>query len=170
MKYFTLAVLFVTVGFFSSCSSDTTPTPNGGNGSNQNYDAYWKYTLKGNQYESRSFLADYGAKIYVSGLDGDGNLLVDFAIPVQKDKLLSNNPIALSAGQSETKGIVYIGSDQWGIANGKISVTKHENNRISGTFSGKAYQLDYTAGNDPELVDSAEITGGIFNDIPVNDQ
>lgn len=148
-----------------SCKDDASPSPP----NNQDtYDAYFRYQLDGSDYESKTFIAEYGSKIYIAGMSS-GTLLVDFALKAQKDQLVSNVPFSLDASGDLSTGIMYVGSDQWMLGGGTFSITKHEKNRVSGNFSGKAYQIEY-AGQDPVVVDSAMVTNGVFNDIPVSDQ
>lgn len=157
-------IVLVSSGLYS-CKDDTTDPP----AKNQdNYNAYLKYDFKGVNYETKSFVADYGSKIFITGFDASGSILVDFALRAQKDELLVNQPFSLDASGELSIGILYVGSAQWMIGNGQFSITKHEKNRLSGSFSGKAYQIEYS-GQDPVIVDSAFVNNGVFNDIPVKD-
>ena len=116
--------------------------------------------------KATSFLADYGDRVYVSGLDVNQNLVIDFALPAKKGQTYTDRPFSEESRNDVTKGIVYVGSDQWVIVSGTSTLSKNSGNRISGTFQGKAYLYDYTSGS-PRLADSTQVTNGVFKDIYV---
>ena len=116
--------------------------------------------------EATSFLADYGDRIYVSGLDVNQNLVIDFALPAKKGQTYSDRAFSEESRNDLAKGIIYVGSDQWVLVSGTTSVSKNSGNRISGTFEGKAYLYDYTSGS-PRLADSTQVKNGVFKDIYV---
>ena len=116
--------------------------------------------------EAKSFLADYGDRIYVSGLDVNQNLVIDFALPAKKGQTYSVRAFSEESRNDLAKGIIYVGSDQWVLVSGTTSVSKNSGNRISGTFEGKAYLYDYTSGS-PRLADSTQVKNGVFKDIYV---
>ena len=116
--------------------------------------------------EAKSFLADYGDRIYVSGLDVNQNLVIDFALPAKKGQTYSDRAFSEESRNDLAKGIIYVGSDQWVLVSGTTSVSKNSGNRISGTFEGKAYLYDYTSGS-PRLADSTQVKNGVFKDIYV---
>jgi len=116
--------------------------------------------------EAKSFLADYGDRIYVSGLDVNQNLVIDFALPAKKGQTYSDRAFSEESRNDVAKGIIYVGSDQWVLVSGTTSVSKNSGNRISGTFEGKAYLYDYTSGS-PRLADSTQVKNGVFKDIYV---
>jgi len=116
--------------------------------------------------EAKSFLADYGDRIYVSGLDVNQNLVIDFALPAKKGQTYSDRAFSEESRNDVAKGIIYVGSDQWVLVSGTTSVSKNSGNRISGTFEGKAYLYDYTSGS-PRLADSTQVKNGVFKYIYV---
>lgn len=155
-------------GSTTSTSSGTTTSGSTGAGttSGGNYSPSFELTWNDTVIKATSFLADYGEKIYVSGLDKNSNLVVDFAFPAKKGQLILDKPFSFEDQLDHTKGIFYIGSDQWAIVHGVANITKHSNNRIEGNFSGKAYLFDYASGS-PVAIDSAFVKNGKFKDIYV---
>ncbi|MCB9245598.1 MAG: hypothetical protein H6606_04140 [Flavobacteriales bacterium] len=155
-----------TTGATTGATTSTTSgsTTGGSTTSGTNYYPSFELTWNDSVIVATSFLADYGEKIYISGLDKNSNLVIDFALPAKKGQLILDKPFSFEDKLDHAKGIFYIQSDQWAIVDGKVSITKHSNSRIEGTFSGKAYLYDYASGM-PQAIDSAIIRNGKFKDI-----
>jgi len=152
-----------TTGVTTTGGSTTSGTTTG-----VTYNPFFQFELEDTTVKAASFLADYGEKIYVTGLDEHSNLAVDFSFPAKKGQLMLDKPFAYDDLQGHAKGIFYIGSNQWVIQGGTVNITKHSENRISGDFSGPAYLFDYASGK-PVAIDSGSVRNGVFRDIFVKE-
>ena len=153
---------------FAGCTDDApvTTTNNGGNndGGENNDSPALSFDFKGTTYTMSSSDNTAGKKIFIFALDQNGNLLVDFSFPVEEGNTASDIPFDYVDSPGTAKGIFYIDGDQWGLKGTGISVTKYSDNRVSGSFSGKAYKLD-NSGSTTQVTDSAQLTNGVFTDL-----
>ncbi|MBT8326282.1 MAG: hypothetical protein KJP21_01080 [Bacteroidia bacterium] len=161
-------ILFATIlGFFiGGCSTTETPNPNGKNTGGTNYNPTLSFNFKGVSYSASSTSNTYGGKVYLLGLDTDGNLLIDMDLPVQKDETCTAKSFKIENEDSYGNCIFYIDNSQWTLDNGTLDVTKHENNRVSGSFSGEAHKMDYSQSPPAKLESSTEFSG-VFTDLEV---
>jgi hypothetical protein len=153
-----LALLF-------ACSGNDNPTPGVGS-ANTNYEPQLSFTFEGVTYTAASTTNTLGGKIYVLGLDDQGNLLIDLDIPVAKNETANGKTFKIENEDGFGNCIFYIGSEQWTIEGGILNVTKNENQRISGSFSGKAYRMDYSQ-SPPAKVEESTLSNGLFKDLLV---
>lgn len=164
MKKIFLATLLAF--FMVGCSSSESPTPSGNGSGENNYSPSLSFSFKGVNYKAASTSNTYGGKVYLLGLDGDGNLLLDLDLPVLKDETCSAKSFKIENEESFGNCIFYINSNQWTLENGTLNVTKHENNRVTGSFSGDAHKMDYSQ-NPPVKLESSTLTNGVFIDLEV---
>jgi len=171
-----MRILFITaiLALLLAGCSDTEPTnPNGGSGTNEennnnvNYNPQFSFSFKGANYNCASTTNTLGSKIYLLGLDADGNLLLDLDVPVTKDEVKSGISFKIENENYFGNCIFYIDNKQWSIEGGSLNVTKNDNNRISGDFSGTAYQMDYST-SPPTREEEAPLTNGVFKDLEFN--
>ena len=160
--FFTTILAF----FIAGCSSSETPTPNGNGSGGNNYSPSLSFSFKGVNYSAASTSNTYGGKVYLLGLDGDGNLLIDIDLPILKDETCSAKTFKIDNEAGFGNCIFYINNDQWTLENGTLNVTKHENNRVSGSFSGDAHKMDYSQ-TPPAKIESSTLTNGVFTDLEV---
>lgn len=159
-------LLFASALFFA-CSDDPT-TPNGG-GNNVSYNPVLKLDFNGTTYTASSTTNLYSEKrVFVNGLDKDGNLLIDMDVPVAKDQVASNKTFKIEFDENFAQLILYINNDPYALEGGAMNITKHANNRITGNFSGTAYKMDYNQ-TPPVKGESATITNGVFTDLEVKE-
>ena len=145
-----------------ACSDNENPAPGGGG--NVNYNPKLSFTFEGTTYTAASSANTLGGKIYVLGLDEQGNLLIDLDIPVAMDETANGKAFKIENEDGFGNCIFYIDSEQWTIEGGILNVTKNENNRISGSFSGKAYRMDYSQ-SPPAKVEESALSNGVFQDL-----
>lgn len=155
-----------TTGSTTSSTTGSTTGNTTGSTTGGNFTEEWSFQIMDTSITATSFLADYGDRVYVSGLDVNQNLVIDFALPAKKGQTYSDRPFSEESRNDVAKGIIYVGTDQWVIVGGTSTVSKNTNNRISGTFEGKAYLYEYTSGS-PRLADSTQVKNGVFKDIYV---
>ncbi|MEY2923496.1 MAG: hypothetical protein RLZZ337_36 [Bacteroidota bacterium] len=162
-----LTLFFVVLAFLTACSDDPT-SPNGG-GNNVTYNSVLKLDFNGTTYTAASSTNIYSEKrIFVNGLDASGNLLMDMDIPVGKDQVASNKAFKIEFDENFAQLILYINNDPYTLEGGVMNITKHANNRVSGTFSGTSYKMDYNQ-TPPVKGESATITNGVFTDLEVKE-
>ena len=160
-KIFYATILGFLIG---GCSSSETPIPNGNNSRETNYNPTLNFSFKGVNYSAASTSNTYGGKAYLLGLDNDGNLLIDMDLPVQKDEICIAKSFKIENEDGFGNCIFYVNNDQWTLENGILNVTKHENNRVSGSFSGQAHKMDYGQ-SPPVKLESSTVSNGVFADL-----
>lgn len=163
-----LLILFMASALFFACGKESTdPTSDGGN--NVKYNPVLKLDFNGKTYSAASTTNLYSLKrVFVNGLDADGNLLIDMDVPVGKDQVASNKAFKIEFDESFAQLILYINNDPYALEGGSMNITKHANNRVSGNFSGTAYKMDYNQ-TPPVKGESATITNGMFTDLEVKE-
>ena len=161
-------IFFATILAFAmaGCSSTEAPSPGGSGSDNTNYSPSLTFSFKGMNYSAASTSNNYGGKVYLLGLDVDGNLLIDIDLPVLKDETCSAKTFKIDNEDGFGNCIFYINNDQWALENGTLNVTKHENNRVSGNFSGDAHKMDYSK-TPPVKLESSTLTNGVFTDLEI---
>ena len=159
-------IFFATIlGFLiGGCSSSDSPAPNGNGG--ENYTPSLSFTFKGNNYMAASTNNTYGGKVYLLGLDADGNLLIDIDLPVLENETSSGESFRIENEAGFGNCIFYINNDQWTLENGTLDITKHESNRVSGSFSGDAHKMDYGQ-SPPVKLETSVLTNGKFTDLEI---
>lgn len=158
-------ILLCSVLFFYSCSETSTPNPNN-TGNDNTYNPQLSFNFKGTTYTAASTTNNLGGKIYILGLDNQGNILIDLDVPVKDGETASGKEFKIENEDGYGNCIFYMNSDQWTIEGGILNVTKNENQRISGSFSGKAYRMDYSQ-TPPAKVEESNLSNGVFKDLLV---
>ena len=158
-------IFLLVSSFFASCSDTESTNPVGS--VEENFTPVLKFDLKGSTYNAASTSNTYGSKLYLLGLDGDGNILIDLDVPVVKDELCENKQFKIENEDGFGNCIVYINNEPWSIENGTISVTKNTNSRVSGTFSGPVFKMDYSQ-TPPAKLETANLSNGVFTDLKVD--
>ena len=183
VKKIKFVLIILAFAFLVSCSSnnsDDTPTNpkdttnnnnGGGNGSTEtgiNLNPDFSFLFNGTKITFSKIEALYGGKIYFTGYDKTGEYNFDLGLPALKGVLITDKPFTIGEYQY-TGRCLYSQSEEkkWYFDGGKITITKNTANTVSGTFSAKAFILDFTNPNNPEKLDSVVISNGVFNNIKV---
>lgn len=181
-RLFILSALFCSLALYNCNSSDSDPvnpivdpkdtTGNGGGGGNPetgtNLNPDFSIVFNGTKVEFSKVQADYGSKTYLTCFDKSDNFVLDLAIPVAKGLTCTDKQFNIVNDQYTGLGMFIDPDDKkWFFSDGKINVTKNAANTISGTFSAKAYLIDYSEPTKPVKTDSCNVTNGVFNNLKV---
>ncbi|MCC6721260.1 MAG: hypothetical protein IT243_03595 [Bacteroidia bacterium] len=175
-------LLIALFSFLTSCTSnnndappidpkDTTNNGGGGGGNTEtgiNLNPNFSFYFNGNKITFSKIEALYGGKIYFTGYDKNSDYNLDMGLPALKNVLITDKPFTIGEFQYTGRSL-YLQSEEkkWYFDGGKITITKNSSNTVSGTFSSKAYTLDFTDPNKPLKTDSVDITNGVFSNIKV---
>ncbi|WP_426669880.1 hypothetical protein ACPPVU_01300 [Mucilaginibacter sp. McL0603] len=160
LSYFLMVATFASVTF-SSCKKDSTPAPTPtpaevatsmkltSNGTALSFNQCQQFTVSANGLVQTEFIA----KNFTNGKLSDDEFEVDIIHDPATLKAGQTYPAASSYAQKETADITYYPNDtdifttQIGNPQATVTITEVTATTISGTFSGKLFAWDDTAGN-----------------------